>query len=298
MFWKYLVLTLLPTFAYSRITVRIKPKSDGYSAFIDYTGKVVSVISDKEMKIFGLSNESLKNASEVFMGKRCTNVYVKPPTPWGNVFEKYNWDVVKTTLQPLYGAVKRNSSDSVVLGVQEYVNNFGKNNMTQNVNVTLDILEEIIHNWTKGEDLGLGREIYYNINFGDESLGGTTSMIYSVPWGESLFKSRLVTVGKNSTAIVTIPPGGKVLATVTAIHHTMEIQIIYETHIDGWVFCNYENKFEGHHFYAMELRELQHIMHTSMSKFASETITLKYYTDFKVEISDDSNTQSHTFMYV
>lgn len=287
MFWKYVLLALLPTIAHSHINVHIKPKPDGISASILYLGQEVSIITDKEMQIYRINNETLKNASEVLMGKRCTDVFVKPPTPWGDVYQKYNWDVVKTTLQPLYAAVVANSSETIVLGVQEYLNNFGQNNMTQTVNMTVDILEKINHNWTKGEDLGLGRKIYYNINFGDESLGSTTSMNYSAPWGEGLFKSRVVTVGKNSTAVVTIPPGGKVLATLTAVHHTMEIQMLYQSNTHGFVFCNYEQLYNGHHFYAMTLKELQPLLNTTLTKFASETITMKYYTDFKVVISDN-----------
>lgn len=86
----YLIL-LLPALVYGRIDIKIKADTNPALAAVEFSGDDVAVISDEERESFKLSDAALKDASAIYCGRRCTDIYIKRPTPWEDVYLPQIW---------------------------------------------------------------------------------------------------------------------------------------------------------------------------------------------------------------
>ncbi|CAB3232699.1 unnamed protein product [Arctia plantaginis] len=286
---KYLILILLPTVVYSHIKINIKPNQDGTDATVDLHGQEKVDVSDKDRKVFRIDDGTLKRASEKYMGKRCGDVYVKPPTPWGDVFEKYGWEVVRKTVTPVKARVVGINSKPVAFGNAEYVNNHDSLNVTYSTSVTHQVEESVSHSWSTGGEVGLGMEISYSVNFGAGSAGGSASMSYTASWGEETSKSRAVTLGTTSTVLVVVPPKHMVRASLQATEGTMDIEIKYKSRLSGKVFCNYPGKYKGHYFYSMPLVYLLKTVDVPVDVYSTEIISIGFYTTARTVVNNGTS---------
>lgn len=284
---RYFLLILLPVLVYSSITINIRPGKTESQSTVSFSGQERAILSERERKTFKLDDETLKRASEKYKGKRCTDIYLKPPTPWGDVWRKYDWDEVERIVKPVQARILGISSKPVAVATASYVNHHHHISATYSTSVTQQVEESVGHTWSEGGELSIGQEINYNVNFGAGSVGGTTSLSYSSTWGKDTTKARTVTLGTTSAVQVTIPPGGEVETTLTATEGTMEIEVDYvATLTNGDVFCNYENTYQGHHFYAFPLRSLQKIANLTRFVRTTEKIKVGFYTNALIEVTN------------
>lgn len=283
---KYLLFSLLSTIAYSRINIQIKPGKTSEEVSVHFSGSDTSVISDKERKTFGLDDETLKKATEKYKGKRCDDVYLKAPTPWGNVYDKYDWNQVMRTLKPVRAKVLGVQSKPVAVAEAKYTNNHHNIDVTYSTSVTQQVEETVGHTWSSGGELSIGQEINYNVNFGAGSVGGSTSLSYTSTWGEDQTKSRTVTLGTTSTVSTSIPPGGKVVAVLSATQGTLDIEIYYEATLSGLVFCNYANTYKGHHFYGFSISNLQYYQKLPQTVRTTEKMSIGFFTSARIEVNN------------
>ncbi|HYV45984.1 MAG TPA: hypothetical protein VFA20_14040 [Myxococcaceae bacterium] len=74
------------------ITIQIK------GAKVTAGGSVQHVITDQERVCFGLDDASLKGAVGKHFGKEPNHAYLKSPTPWNDLYQRYHWPEVETVL--------------------------------------------------------------------------------------------------------------------------------------------------------------------------------------------------------
>nr|AAM18114.1 yolk protein 1 [Hyphantria cunea] len=283
---KYLILILLPSFAYSAIKISIEPIKNGTDASVKMIGSETIVVSDNDRKVFKLDDGTLKRPSEIYMGKRSGDVYLKPPTPWGDVYQQFNWEPVKKTVRPIEAKVVGINSKPVPFGNAEYVNKHETLTVTYSTSLTHQVEETVGNTWKQGGEVGVGMSIEYEINFGVGSAGGSTSMSYTASWGEETSKSRAVTLGSTSTILIEVPPKTMVVASLQATQGTMDIDVKYRSTLDGRVFCNYPDKFNGHYFYGMPARGLLSTIGQSVEVESVERISIGFYTTARLVVTN------------
>ncbi|XP_075987910.1 U-megalopygitoxin(8)-Mc8-like [Anticarsia gemmatalis] len=285
MLTKYLLLALLPI-AYARIAVRIKAGKSAAVATVDYNGEDVAIISDPERRAFQLTDDKVKDASKVFSGARCTDVFFKRPTPWEDVYHKFGWDQVQRTLRPVRARVLAVKSKPEAVATAEYVNDHPTITAKYSTSVTQSVEESTTHTWSIGGELTVGQEIEYSVSVGAGNVGGKTSMSYAANWGNDTMKGNTITLGATSNVEVNVPPGKGVLATLTATRGTMEIEIDYEATVRGDVFCNYHRGYKNHHWWAYPVQVLQRFGHLPETVKSTEKISIGFYTSARIVISD------------
>lgn len=101
---KYLLVFFIPAI-FTRISIKIRTGETEADSSIQFTGENMEIISDKERKTFGIEDQGLKKAVEALAGQRPHDVYVKSPTPWNDVYHRFNWDQVQRTLRPVRSRV-------------------------------------------------------------------------------------------------------------------------------------------------------------------------------------------------
>ncbi|CAB3247252.1 unnamed protein product [Arctia plantaginis] len=191
------------------------------------------------------------------------------------------------TIKPVKARVLGVQSKPVAVATAEYVNNHNKIAVSYSTSVSQSVEETVEHTWSKGGDLTVGQDITYSVNFGAGSAGGTSSIAYTSSWGEDTTESRTVTLGTTSSVQTTIPPGGKVVAVLSASQGTLEVEVDYEATLNnGDVFCNYAATYKNHHFYAFPLRRLQNLQNLTKTVRTTEKISVGFYSSARIEVNN------------
>ena len=84
------VLLLLSTPGLSQIQLNLEESllSDDIPP-IQIEGSLNTAVGDTLVPLFGLDEQNLKNAVEQYFGKRPDDVFFKSPTPWGDLYKRY-----------------------------------------------------------------------------------------------------------------------------------------------------------------------------------------------------------------
>ncbi|KAJ8706152.1 hypothetical protein PYW07_010929 [Mythimna separata] len=284
---KYLLLLFLPAI-YARIGIKITTGETEADASVEYTGENVEIISDMERQTWRIGDEGLKKACEKFAGSRPGDVYVRSPTPWNDVYRRFNWDQVKRTLKPVSSRVLGIHTKPVIVASRTFKNNNHRTGAKVKYNAAIahQIEETISNTWSVGGELTVGQEITYNVNLGAGSVGGTTSLSYAANWGNDTSKAKAVTLGTTTSVEVELNPGQAVVATLTATHGTLEMEVDYEAELSGSVFANYPSKLNGHYFWSFDVNAVLRAAGLPTHVKSTEKISVGFYTSATVEIND------------
>lgn len=286
MWTKFLFLILIPAVACGDIKIKIKGDKDIAGASIKFNGKDKAIISDEEREAFQLDDESLKKASKIFSGKRCTDVFLKRPTLWEYVYRKFGWKQIKRTLKPVQARIIGINAKPVAIATTEYKNNHATYAVNHEATVQQTVEETITHTWSKSKELTIGKDLSYTIDFGKGSTGGKISLSHTSKWGNDTTKEKKITIGTESSVEVKVPPGDGVLVTLIATQCVMEIEVEYEATVAGHVFCNYHKEYRGHRWWAYPLWLLQKYGNLPTVVKSTEIISIDFYTNMRIELSD------------
>ncbi|KAJ8707941.1 hypothetical protein PYW08_010307 [Mythimna loreyi] len=119
---KYLLLLFLPAI-YARIGIKITAGVTEADAKVEYIGENVEIISDIERETWGIGDKGLKGACTKFAGARPGDVFVRSPTPWNDVYRRFNWAQVKRTLKPVRSRVLGIHTKPVIIASRKFSNN-------------------------------------------------------------------------------------------------------------------------------------------------------------------------------
>lgn len=126
----------------------------------------------------------------------------------------------------------------------------------------------------------MSQEIFYLIKFEPDN----TTFLYSASWGQETTKSQ--SVSSSNGVNVELDPGQSVVVSLTASRFTIDIEVEYIATLDGFVACNYPKRYQGHHFWGHNINDVLNAAHKEKRKSSTEIITIGFYTEGKVVISD------------
>ncbi|KAJ7560809.1 hypothetical protein O6H91_03G000400 [Diphasiastrum complanatum] len=255
---------------------------------VTVTGSLRHVITDAEVKSFGIHDYALKNAVRADFGKQPNDAYLKSPTPWNDLYKTYGWLQVQTVLVVRSSTITENNSQPVALDYQDFVNNSNEE-ATYTANMSCQKTNSTSTNWSNTHSINFEQKINYSIEFGEiakAKLGGETSLSYQYAFGEGGSKSTTTTLTSGSEVTVKVSPGKTKHAILKATKGQMKIRIVYDAYLTGDTAINYDPPHKGHHFWALDIGSVMSSGSITNKKTITEDIVLNYYSHSTVEVGD------------
>ncbi len=267
------------------ISISIVAGHDKSASSVNATGTVQHVIKDKEKTTFHLGDKQLKDAVKAYFGRKPNDAYLHSPTPWGDLYKKYNWSQVQMVLVVQSAEILEITSEPIIVKTQEFTNNSSQKG-TFNVSISDSVNNTTSSNWSTGGTLTIGQKFSYGVKFLGTGAGGETSLSYSQSWGVGGQESKSITVGSSSSVSVELDPGESVLAELSASRGVMKVRIRYNAYLIGHTAVNYNPTHKGHHFWGLGIRGVMSKGGISNSVKSTEDIEVGYYSNSKIELKD------------
>ncbi|XP_068624357.1 spherulin-2A-like [Battus philenor] len=279
MAFHYLLL-LLPALSLARIDVKIQGDFSEIdkTVNIEFTGTDKNVLSETERKTFDLDEDTLMMNTLKFFGKRPDNVYIRSPTPFGDLYKTYNWEEVVRTLTPMQGRVLNITSETITVASQNFENNDSKPK-TFNLGLTKHLENTVSSLWTKDGDLTVNNGINYSIRLGNATIS------YTSLWGLNTEKSTTMLMGSNDMQLILLP-GQKVTTELLATKFTITLEMEYTATIAGTVAVNYKDSFKDHHFWALDVDEMMSDSGMASTAKSKETIDIVFHMNPDIVVFD------------
>jgi hypothetical protein len=258
--------------------------SDNHKSIAQVSGSVQNIISDKERSTFKLNDDQLKAAIEAYFGKKPNDAYLHSPTPWDDLYKRYNWSQVTTVLVAEKAEILGITSEPVIVKSQEFINRSSNKDATYNVSIHESVENTTSSNWSTGGELTIGQSFEYGVKF--LGAGGETSMSYTQSWGIGGEHSKSVTVGSEAGIEVNLKPGEGVIAELTASRGVMKVRVTYRAYLIGVTAINYNPKYKDHHFWALNINSVMQSKSISNSIISTEDIEIGYYSNSRIELRD------------
>lgn len=270
------------------IDISIKAGLTRETSSVGVVGSVQHVITDTEVKTFGIQDKALKNAIGKFVGKNPNDAYLHSVTPWGDLYKTYGWDQVETVLVVESATITGITSEPVIVAAQVFSNN-SSHKGTFNVSISDLVANTSTSTWSKTNTINVEQKFTYKVEFLGVGAGGETSMSYSQEWGESKTETLTVTVGTSSGVTMELAPGQSVEAILSASRGVMKIRIVYKAYLKGETAINYNPPYpahNGHHFYAIDIGAVMGEGGIPNLKTFTQDIEIGFYSKSKIEIKD------------
>lgn len=261
------------------LTLNIVAGKDKETTTVSAHGEVQHVITDTEINSFQLNEDSLKNAVAKSFGKKPTDVFLKSPTPWNDLYKTYGWPQVKTILRPVKTEILSLGAKPLMIGSQEYVNDTDQEG-TYDVKVTAQVADSVEESWSNSNSVSLSQSISYTIGF----IEGETSLSYEHTWGQTKTEKKEVTIGQSSGITLIIPAHSKRLAELNVNQGTLSVRITYEARLEGVVAVNYGDPYKGHHFWALGVNGVMKPSNLPLTQTIVEDMHLDFYSNVSIKV--------------
>ncbi|XP_013145402.1 PREDICTED: spherulin-2A-like [Papilio polytes] len=281
-------LLLFPALSLARIDVKIFGLYDGIekTVVIDFNGSDTEVISETEEKTFHLNEDRLKMSAENFFGNKPSDVFLHSPTPFGDLYQTYNWDEVKRTMKPKNGRILNITNEMRTIMSKNFVNTETKP-ITFNIGLKKHLENTVSSFWTKNGDLTMNKGINYAIYLGNETV------TYTSLWGLNTEKSVTTVIGSDDMQI-SLLPGQSVTTELRAMQLNLAIEMEYMTSLSGSVATNYMEGYKGHHYWALDVDELMAANGIKNEVMSTETIEMIFYTNPQMVVFDTKTGEKMT----
>lgn len=259
--------------------------SDSVASSASAVGGEVHVISDTERATFGLGDESLKQAVGTYKGREPNDAFVRSPTPWDDLYTRYSWKQVTTTVQPIRAEVIEQKIEPAIVSTTPF-NNTSSQTATFDVSARQEVRNTVTSSWSSSDSVSFGQKIKYKVGFLGTGGEGETSISFESSWGEGGSESQTIVVGLSSGVSVELEPGEYVFSTIQASRGTMKVKVTYRATLSGFVACNYDPTFEDHHFWAYDVNAMLQAAERPTEVLVEETLDIGFYFNSYVETSD------------
>lgn len=266
------------------IQINVRAGQDAASSSISVTGSMQHVITDAERKSFGITDGDLKNAVGKYFGRNPDDAFVCSPTPWDDLYKKYNWPQVQTMLVVDSYQITGITSEPTIVDTVNFDNSQSNTECTYHADIHEDVTNTTETNWSQSDSVTVSQSIEYSFDFPGGSVGGTTTLAYTGTWGQGGSQSKVVSVGSQAGSSITLAPHKTAKAVLTASRGVMKIRIVYRAYLVGSVAINYGNPYKSHHFWGLSLGSIMGAAGLSNSKLITEDITVGYYANSKVQV--------------
>jgi hypothetical protein len=279
-----LLFMLLPLVR-GQITIEIEATDSASISKVELFGSIRDVISDKEQISFGITEKPLLDGAERYSGGRPQDVFVRSPTPWNDLYLSYGWPQVKRTLRPVRSTITGIKTEPVIVATKEFINNSTYTALF-NAGILQEVQNTVTNSWERGHELTVGYSLMYEVKMGFGSVSSGGGVSYTSAWGKTTTESQTLRVGSTSALEVTLEPGQAVVASMTATRGTMNVLVDYEATLDGIVACNYPRKYNGHHFWAYNVRAVMGALNLPTTLRSKETLRIGFYSTARLILSD------------
>ena len=268
------------------INISIVAGKDGSISTVKAQGTIQHVITDDERKAFKISpDEVLKSYINRYFGKAPDDVFLHSPTPWDDLYKRYNWTEVQIVLVVKSAEILGITSKPLILSNTPLVNNSSKKG-TFHADLHETVIETVTSSWNTGGTLSVGETIEVSCEFLGVGAKGSTSLSYSQSWGIGGEKSQSIEVGSDAGVEVELDPGESVVALLSASQGVMKVRIRFNAYLIGHAALNYGKKFKDHHFWALPITNIMNGVGLTNSVLSVEDMEINYYCDSKVELID------------
>ena len=271
------------------ISVSIRAGSDRDSSYVQATGTEEHIITDTERTNFKITDGELKDLVNKYFGKRPNDAYLHSPTPWDDLYKRYNWSQTQVKLVVEKAEITDITSEPVIIANKTFENSSDKKG-TFNASISDTVTNTISNTWSQSNTVSFSQKIKYEVGFLGTGGGGETSLSYSHTWGESKTESKSVSVGTNSGVTVELDPGQAVKAQLTASRGVMKVRITFKAYLTGCTAINYNPTYKGHHFWCLGITQVMSHSNVSTSRTIVEDMEIGFYSNSKVELL---NTDGH-----
>lgn len=277
-----IVLLLLPALSYASITVNIKASAVQNQAFVGHYGKDSNIISNTERETFNITDKPLTATIAAYSGTKPTNVFVKSPTPWGDLYKTYNWEEVRRETKVKSDRIVAIKTQEVTLVKGKYTNNSTLNG-TFVCNYVHEIENTVSNNFT-------GKNVSVNVTYNVDLLKGMEPPIHLKFVSDIANNTRMPdkdTIRPDSEVVFNLKPSQSATAFLNATKVEMTVEVNYETSLSGQLVVNYYPRHKGHHFWAYDVRNVLTTRGQSFVQNSTNVVTIQYYTNASIAVVDD-----------
>ncbi|XP_063384751.1 spherulin-2A-like [Cydia fagiglandana] len=259
------ILTAPPATDFLRQNVKAAAAKNESSVTINGTDR--NIISDIEMKSFNMTTSKLMAAVRAYSGGRPEGVFVKSPTPWGNLYEKFNWTEVTRVTDVKRAEIINFATEVVTLSKYNCIN---QSNSTVIVcDIKTDVNNYVSNNFT-GKRMSINAD--YNVNL----VNLNRKLVLRL--GVNNFTEDAMNLQIEDK--ISLKPSQSAVYVLNATKVNIDVLVDYESSVFGHVAANFYLRYKGHHFWVYNVRELIETV-GSMSAVQRNTdiITIEYFID-------------------
>ncbi|XP_061717267.1 spherulin-2A-like [Cydia pomonella] len=237
-----IIIMLLPALAFGRITVHIKAAAKNESS-VTFTGTDRNIISDIEMRSFNITTSNLKDAVRAYSGGSPSDVFVKSPTPWGNLYERFNWKEVTRITNVKRAKITYIATEAVILSKYNCTNQSNRSEIV--CDVKADVVNYVKNNF-------IGKEMSINSEYNIDLVCLHRKLVLRL--GVNNFTEDPMNLQINDK--ITLEPPQSAVYVLNATKVNIDVIVDYESSIIGDVATNFNPRYKGHHFWVYNIREL------------------------------------------
>lgn len=279
------VLLAILTIANAKIAINIEAGRNLSDILISYSGSDEAAIGEKEIEMFNIDTFNLKRAVRNKYEETPRDVFLKGPTPWGDLYEKYQWRPVTRVMKVKSVVVKDKSMKSMLVLSQNFENS-SNNTIKVNAGISQTVENTVSTTWSVTKETSVTQEIEYDLNVILAKVSGTTSFTYSSSVGKSEEKSETITLGTSSSMETELKPGQAATAVLSANRCKLEIEIQYALTLRGNVAVNFRKRHRGHHFYGPSIESVLRSGNLQTEVVYVENVEIGLYTDASLKVFD------------
>ena len=146
------------------INISIVAGADEAHSSVNATGSIQHIVTDKEVKTFGMQDSALKNAVGKSFGNNPNDAYLHSPTPWNDLYKTYGWPEVQTILIVQDAKIRGITSDPVVVATRTFTNRSSKKAVFD-ASISDQVSNTTESNWSTTNTIEVEQKFTYNVSF-------------------------------------------------------------------------------------------------------------------------------------
>ncbi|CAH0718416.1 unnamed protein product, partial [Brenthis ino] len=262
-----------------KINIDIKLASHKTVAAVHFSGADNKLITAKEINLYNVTDDNLKRGARVELGRTPDDVFLKNPTPYGDLYQKYKWREVYRNVHVLSAEIDDIINENEVITVVDYINN-----TTNNVRKDMRMYRTVEHTmkslWSSD---GLPMD---NIPYKVKVAYYLQHFSYENKWREINFKTTKINFGVNSYGFIEVEPGKSVTVKLLGKRTTVLVKIKYIASLTGQIIANYAREYGKYHFWAPSAANIMKAGNLNNEIITTEFIEIKCYTDPSIKVKD------------
>ena len=271
------------------LNISIDIPEDIAKSLIYCLGQDSHPVSQQEQTLFHIEDKNLKDLVYKYTDPKLKpdGAHVRPPAMAAGVelYGRYGWPPVTATVTPKSAKIISFKSQPVALAEQLFENKSTKS-ATYSVTLSQSVTNTFSSSWSNSDSISISKDIGCEVTIEIMKASSKTTLSYSHTWSKSETKSTSTTIGTASTISVTLGPGQKARAVLSANRGFLKVLIEYEIRLSGSCATNFGKPYKGHYFWGMPIVNIMSANKLETVIIAREEITFDFYSSGEVVLYD------------